>query len=59
MDEYEYKDVDTLTESEEVEDTDMLLGFNANEGLQISAEILKAYILGNIYVNNKTLVINI
>lgn len=59
MDEYEYKDVESLTESTEISDTDMLLGFNANEGLQISAELLKQYVLENldISVQGKTLVI--
>ena len=61
MDEYEYKDVESLTESTDISDTDMLLGFNANEGLQISAELLKQYVLGNldISVEGKALVINI
>lgn len=61
MDEYEYKDVESLTESTDISDTDMILGFNANEGLQISAEALKDYIIGNldISVEDKALVINI
>ena len=61
MDDYEYKDAEALTEETEVHDTDNLLGFNANEGLQISAEALKQYILGNldISVEGKTLVITI
>ena len=61
MDEYEYKDVESLTESTDISDTDMLLGFNANEGLQIPAELLKQYVLGNldISVQGKALVINI
>lgn len=61
MDEYEYKDVESLTEGTDVSDTDMLLGFNANEGLRISAETLKQYVLENldISVEGKTLVITI
>ena len=59
MDEYEYKEVESLTEREEVEDTDMILGFDANEGIQISAENLKAYVIHNISVSNKKLIIDI
>lgn len=61
MDDYEYKDAEALTEETEVHDTDNLLGFNANEGLQIPASAIKQYILGNldISVEGKTLVITI
>lgn len=60
-DEYEYKDVEELTEETDVSDTDNFVGFNANEGLQISAEALKQYILENIdiSVEGNALVINI
>lgn len=59
MDEYEYKEVESLTEREEVQDTDMILGFDANEGIQISAENLKAYVIHNISVSGKKLIIDI
>ena len=54
-DEYEYKDVEELTEETDVSDTDNFVGFNANEGLQISAAALKEYIMNSFSISGTTL----
>lgn len=56
--EYEYKDAEDITEvtdGDNVSDSDKILGFNTLEGLQITAEALKQYIMNSFSISGTTL----